>query len=420
MTKPTLLIIGAGASGLLAARELTSFYEITILEANDRIGGRIFSLSHESEIIEAGAEFVHGNLPITLTLLKEAGIKPVKISGKMFRHEQGEFSAVTEMTDGWDDLLQKMEEVEEDMTMQELLMKFFSSPRYEALRRQVVKYLAGFDLADVARASVQGTLKEWQAEEQDNYRVRGGYQSLINYFHEKLKAEGVRVNTNTAVQKVRWEPGSVTLTTTTGAAFMASKVLVTVPISMLQFGKTSLQFEPKLPFETEIANDIGFGAVIKLVLKFKTPFWQTNAGFILSDEVFPTWWTQLPSKNPLMTGWVGGPAAAALSHLDDEELVTKGLSSLATLYNIDIAELHQQLEWAKVFNWQKTSYVNGGYSYAMIGTRAAQTSFSTPIEDTIFFAGEALYNGGHPGTVEAAFFTALEAAQHFKKNRGEI
>ena len=417
MIKPSLIIVGAGASGLIAARELAPLYNITLLEATNRVGGRIHTVEQHGSLVEAGAEFVHGNLPITLDLLQQAGIETRKVEGEMFRHKNGKFLEVEEMTEGWEGLLGNMEAVVEDITMLQLLDKHYSAPRYRSLRLHVTKYLEGFDLADVSRASVHATLKEWKAGEDDNYRIPSGYQSLINFLTEKIAAAGIGVQLNQPVKTIRWKPGKVFVTTSTGKDWAADKVLVTVPLSVLQPAPQppGISFEPALPFDKQIFRDIGFGGVIKLVFKFKKPFWQPEAGFVLSDEVIPTWWTQKPAASPVLTGWLGGPKALTYAESDDEALTTKGLSSLATIYDRPMAELRQNLEWACVFNWQKMEYARGGYSYATIETPAAQQLIREPVQNTIFFAGEALYQGDHPGTVEAALSTGIEAAKLLKE-----
>jgi monoamine oxidase len=87
-----ILIIGAGASGLAAAYELSlADKKLAVLEARNRIGGRIHSVTDHrfAQIIETGAEFIHGKLPVTLELLKKAGIKHHAIKGKMWRIEKG-------------------------------------------------------------------------------------------------------------------------------------------------------------------------------------------------------------------------------------------------------------------------------------------------------------------------------------------
>src|SRR6478672_12122470 len=89
-----ILIIGAGASGLMAAKELSAKgKKVIIIEARNRPGGRINTISEKyfSLPIEAGAEFIHGNLPLTLQLLKENNIPYAKMAGSMLRKKEGKW-----------------------------------------------------------------------------------------------------------------------------------------------------------------------------------------------------------------------------------------------------------------------------------------------------------------------------------------
>jgi len=108
MDKESILIIGGGAAGLMAAKELSIKYHVTILEAQERLGGRIHTLeAYHGAAIEAGAEFVHGPLPITLQLLDKANIEYKPISGRMYRIENGDWKEEEEMIEGWNDMIKK-------------------------------------------------------------------------------------------------------------------------------------------------------------------------------------------------------------------------------------------------------------------------------------------------------------------------
>ena len=85
----SVIIIGAGAAGLMAAKQLSAFAQVTVLEAKDRPGGRIHTFNMESDIIEAGAEFIHGVMPLTMDLLKNAGVTYSKVTGAMYRKRNG-------------------------------------------------------------------------------------------------------------------------------------------------------------------------------------------------------------------------------------------------------------------------------------------------------------------------------------------
>lgn len=418
MPKSSVIIIGGGAAGLLAASELAGDFEVLVLEALPRIGGRIHSHRIGDTIIEAGAEFIHGNVPLTLELLQRAGISYAETAGEMYRKSQGRFTEAAEMTEDWNGLLEKMEAEPADLTVKELLEKHFSGERYVLFRKHVRSYAEGFDLADISRASVKGMLKEWKEQEYTNFRIPAGYSRLMNYLADQAKSKGARVVTGQPVSKVHWQRGEVSVQTREGNQWTAARLLVTVPVSMLQkqASGAGIKFMPPVDIDQSGSGIIGFGAVIKLVFRFKRSFWQVDAGFILSDELIPTWWTQLPDPVPLITGWVGGLAASELSSEGDESLVEIGLGSLAAIYDLPVETLKEQLEHASVFNWQRQPYILGGYSYATVDGEAARTSLSVPLEDTLFFAGEAVYSGDHPGTVEAALVSGREAADRVKRS----
>ncbi|MEP7141577.1 MAG: NAD(P)/FAD-dependent oxidoreductase [Ferruginibacter sp.] len=416
MIKPSIIIIGAGATGLIAAKELSPDFEVIVLEAQTRTGGRLHSVLHQENIIEAGAEFVHGDLPVTLGLLKEAGIAYVKIRGEMYRKKNGLLAKVEEMTEGWNGLLRKMNGLKDDITMREFLDKYYPGPANELLRSHVKSYAEGFDLADINNASVKALHREWNTEEHDNYRIRNGYGALSQYLQQQAENGGAIIYTGKLIKEVQWQQGKVNVRAANGEKYTAEKLLVTVPVSVLQqpASKAYIHFTPAIHFNENVAADIGFGTVIKVILKFKNPFWQNDAGFILSNELFPTWWTQLPDKVPILTGWLGGPGAEALSNETDAVIEQKALASVAAIFDRPVAELIKELNMAMVFNWKKNEYAMGAYSYATIHSGAAIDIITAPLAGTIFFAGEALYTGDHPGTVEAALVNGINTSLAIK------
>src|SRR3954463_13059502 len=120
MIHADILVIGAGASGLMAAKELSAnSKKVIILEARNYAGGRIDTLpqKHFSQPTEAGAEFIHGNLPLTLQLAKENNIPYTKVEGRMLRRKNGKWQETEEEITGWDEMLDKMNRLEEDTTL---------------------------------------------------------------------------------------------------------------------------------------------------------------------------------------------------------------------------------------------------------------------------------------------------------------
>src|SRR4030095_8365497 len=109
-----VIVIGAGAAGLMSAYELSrNGRAVVVLEASDRLGGRIhtFNDSSFSQPVELGAEFIHGNMQLTLQLLKDAGLRYYPTKGKMFHLENGEWEKQNDFSDGWNELMNQMEDL---------------------------------------------------------------------------------------------------------------------------------------------------------------------------------------------------------------------------------------------------------------------------------------------------------------------
>ena len=149
-------------------------------------------------------------------------------------------------------------------------------------------------------------------------------------------------------------------------------------------------------------------------------FWQEkirDAGFVLSDEAVPTWWTQAPGDSKLLSGWLGGPSVIQRSSMPEDALLELALKSLSAIFHIPVGELQQMLVKSKIVDWTNHAISLGGYSYSLPQSEEAKKVLNTPIEDTLFFAGEALYSGDAPGTVEAAFATGEQAAVRILSNK---
>jgi monoamine oxidase len=164
--------------------------------------------------------------------------------------------------------------------------------------------------------------------------------------------------------------------------------------------------------------DIGFGNVVKILLRFRTKWWADHGGrdladlsFLLSDAAVPTWWTQHPAGYPVLTGWFAGPKADTVSSLTATELVDMGLASLAEIFDLPLDRIRRDLVASRAINWGNDPFARGAYSYATPKTREAQSVLRKPDGGVIFFSGEALYAGPDMGTVEAALASRQETAQ---------
>jgi monoamine oxidase len=168
---------------------------------------------------------------------------------------------------------------------------------------------------------------------------------------------------------------------------------------------------------------MGFGAIIKVLLEFKEAFWGDEKttqlagydlkemGFLLSDEEIPTWWTQYPEHSTVLTGWLGGPNAEKKKEAAAEDILQKSLQSLANIFKRSTQELKNNLIAWNVVNWTANPFTRGSYAYDTVEAAGARKILNMPINHTIHFAGEYLYDGPAMGTVEAALTSGMEVAK---------
>jgi monoamine oxidase len=423
MEKSDILIIGAGAAGLMAAYKLSGERSVNVLEARGRTGGRIHTIENELffKHAELGAEFVHGDLPVTLGLLKEARITYSHAGGEMIRYRDGKFIKDEQFIEEWDLLLKKLNELKGDISIHDFLQLRFGDDKYTALRASVEKYVAGYDSADPRKASAFALRKEWENEDDEaQHRIDKGYCTMIKYLANKIKANGGNIYLNSVVKEIDWKQGDVKVVTTTGAIYSAEKVIIALPLGVLQADRHeegAVTFHPAIKKQSDAIKHMGFGAIIKVLLEFDKPFWKdAGAGlkdmaFLFSDEAIPTWWTQAPKHSPLLTGWLGGPPAERNKETSNEELLQMSLGSLGNIFKLIMEELKTKLIAWNIVNWTAEPFTRGSYSYDTIAAPQARKLLNEAVEDTLFFAGEYLFDGPAMGTVEAALTSGKEVAE---------
>ena len=421
-----IIVVGAGASGLMIARILSEAGKnVIVLEARDRTGGRIHTIGEPAFLmpLETGAEFIHGDLPVTFRLLKEAGIHYRNTGGDSWTAAAGEFMQDDYMNN--DDLLtDKLNGLKEDITVAAFLETYFSSEEHNGLRETITGFVEGYDAADINRASTFALRKEWQdINEGSQYRVDGGYTHMIRFLETESRKNGCLILLSSVVKEILWQQGIVNVIAADRERYTAKKIVITVPLGVLNADylcRAAISFTPSLTGKEKLFQSLGYGGVIKVLLLFNHAFWKDiitpgkkslkDMGWIFSGESIPTWWSQAPEDSALLTGWLAGPKAQALKDTDDQAILYKALESLCKIFTLGRFELTEMLAYSAVVNWISDPFSLGAYSYATPGTREAVRQLSIPVDNTIFFAGEALYDGDETGTVEAALGNGLKVA----------
>src|SRR3984893_14448618 len=412
------LIVGAGAAGLMTARELArAGKRVTILEAKDRCGGRIYPLPAQEfgYPAEGGAEFVHGAAPVTRSLMRGAGVSLLPRAGTRWSSRTGALSSDDYSVPHMDRFYQALSTVKADLPIADFLEAHFADRQYDRLRRAITRTGEGYDAADPSRVSTLALRDEWMARDDGPHgRIAGGYGALIAYLETECRRHGAAIRLAAAVSAIDEARGGIAARCHDGAFFEADAAIITAPLPLL--------FEIALPSAAReraaVTADIGFGNVVKILLRFATKWWADHRGldladlsFLVSDATVPTWWTQHPTSHPVLTGWFAGPKADTVSSLAASELVEMGIASLAEIFALSPVSIRKDVVASRAINCGNDRFARGAYTYATPKTRAAQSALRKPGGGAIFFAGEALYAGPDMGTVEAALASGLETAE---------
>jgi monoamine oxidase len=439
-TDADVIIIGAGVSGLAAATALSSSgRSVLVLEARDWIGGRVLTREDPAcqAPIEFGAEFIHGlALDIWKPLQKE-NVNITEVEGDNWCAEKGSLSTCNFFSEV-EDILEKMDDRSPDESFCSFLQRCCPDSKQNAkqqkARERALEYVSGFNAADPELVGVHWLVKGMRTEEKIEgdraFRPATGYASLIDIFLDELSQADVSIQTSTVVEEIEWKHGhsKVRAHGPQGIKNLtAPRIIVTVPLAVLQAAPPELgaiRFIPSLPEpKREALTKLEMGKVIRVVLRFRYRFWDTispqgkpaktlaGMSFLFSqDPWFPTWWTTLPAKFPIITGWAPFRSAEWLSGRDRAFVVAHSLQSLGLLLNIAARDLELLLEAAYFHDWQSDPFSRGVYSYGKVGADGAQEALASPVDDTLFFAGEATDTTGRNGTVDGAIASGRRAA----------
>jgi monoamine oxidase len=436
-----VIVVGAGASGLAAAVELgRAGIAVMVLEARDRIGGRMLTHSDPSSgvAIELGAEFIHGLPPEIWQPLQARNVKITETQGESWCHANGRLSPC-DFYSKVEKILQRMDAKEPDQSFLSFLNRCCPVSNADAKERdardRALAYVVGFNAADPELIGVHWLVNSMRAEEpiegDRGFRAQGGYGNLIEIFNQQLTAAGVSVRTGVIVQSINWTSGHAELTASDpsgSARFDARRVLITLPLAVLQAapGETgAVDFKPTLPArKLDALTKLEMGKVARISLRFRHRFWTqipahdgssldlAGMRFLFSqDKWFPTWWTMLPDRVPIMTGWAPFQCAERLAGKPRAFVVEQALQALSRLLNISSDDLTRSLEAEYFHDWQSDPFSRGAYTYGKVGADGAQEAIASPIENMLFFAGEATDTSGHNGTVHGAIASGIRAAR---------
>ncbi len=420
-----VVIIGAGAAGLAAAVELAEAgRRVLLLEARDRLGGRILTHHDGPDLppIELGAEFVHGEHVVTWAYLRAAGLATEELPE---RRDDGRRARFPDVYGALAKLLKRDANCgHADRPFGDLLRERRAAGDDPDTLDAVTRFVEGFHAADLSRIGTAGLRANDETEEEDGqrqFRLRSGYDGLVRALEARVRRAGGEVRLGAVVTSVAWRSGVIAVETRapdgTRTTLRARRVVATLPLGVLRApaeAAGAVRFAPEPEAWRAALACLEMGPAARVVLRFDAPWWNDSGArpsFIHgAGESFPVWWTRLPYEAPIITGWAGGPAGAALAGLEHAAVVDRALVSLAAVFGRSAEELTRRLRGAYHHDWSMDPFARGAYSYGGVGAHAARALLRRPVENTLYLAGEALVDGRN-GTVHAALADGRRAAR---------
>lgn len=406
-----VVVIGAGAAGLTATARLAHAQkDVLCLEATGRVGGRIFTVHDRlsPHPVELGAEFVHGLPQETWAWIRRAGLTVYEQSDEAVHLDSGQ---VVQIGDGAERLLSGIGEKKGRGLAESFDDYLRRSRRPGDVREWARAQVEGFNAARSDLISTAALRQEARAATQiegdRSFRILNGYDALPEAILRSIPEHEKVVQLNCVVERVDWLRGYVEVryrSVLDGelVTVKCPRLIVTVPLGVLQAG--AITFHPEPTAVLNAAASLQFGHVYRVTFRFAEPFWHEHeelrrAGFLLSkDPGFRAWWTTQPVISPMLTGWSAGAAADLFRGMSHQQVIATALQSLQRILGRKIPR--PQAAW--FHNWEQDPFFRGAYSYVPVHGETAHKALATPLDDTLYFAGEAAESEGHASTVHGA------------------
>lgn len=409
-----VIVVGAGIAGITACQVLRkSGLEVTLLEASNNYGGRIRSLPNFTDVpIELGAEWVHGKDNVWYELLHRAGYTLEAEDEEKEDYYFFEEKIVAEPKAERRKIYQQAEEIMEAIE------------EYEGSAQNAADFANQFSKAAAVQALLNAWLgneygtshhkiclealriaNEFWPEETTNFRLKeeSFYDTLAHVFPEALSD----IALNAAVKSINYTEEMVYLKTEQGVNYEAERVVLALPLGVLQ--QNYLSFTPSLPDnKQEAIRNLGIDTGLKLILKFSKRFWEDDLASIFGVGIIPEIYPHPHSKTPIMTAYVMGDKARYLQDLGENKALERVLAELTQMFGKPINDYLEEHLWQ---NWGQEPFVRGVYSFPSQGDKAFRRILQNPIRKKIFFAGEACHQQGHYATVHGAIETGYRAAE---------
>lgn len=403
-----VLIIGAGVSGLVAAKTLQDQgLNVLIVEAQGHIGGRATSEPWHGINIDLGAEFVHGEHTITAQLARDMHLNTISI------HEN------TKLIDNQGNQLDQASHHAFDKAFDYVATNGRPGISVADLLDTapididpIVRDLVAIDISDYEASDASqidsgafASMIQKTAHNGQDVMLQGGYSEFIRQISANLP-----VQLNSLVSHIDYSSGEVTITLAEGSTLHAKCAILTVSLGVLK--SESIKFTPIIPANKATAiKQLGMGNAMKLLLRFRNPH-DVSELFHIADgdnaslQTITSWWASACDPSVLV-GFTCGSRAARVLAVEPSELVRKVTKDLQTLVRFDV---EKELLDYKIVRWDLNPYTIGAYSFHPVSTSDKQNTILAQPTPPLFWAGEATVDNGNYATVHGAIESGFRVA----------
>ncbi len=411
-----VVVVGAGVAGLTAAHELTraGIRDVLVLEAQDYVGGRIKTSMDFGDPVELGAEFVHGKRIATWDYIKEIDLPAITVGGApklidhsghpLTAHQREQFTALRDAVDS---------NGKPGVSVAEITQAFRGQADQtvvDLVNNSVGDYEAGD--AEQLDSGAYSDMAERTKHNGSNHALPHGYRQLIDYL-----AGGLRISTSTVVRTIdSTNPHEIELILEDGERLLAKRVIVTVSLGVLK--SHTLGFHPALPMSKQrVIRRLGMGRVLKFILHFKTAelaheLFHMADGVNKSLQTISCWW-QSASNHKVLVGYAGGKRHDRIVAMDEQALLHHVLRDLEKIAGKPITD---HLLAYRLVRWDDNPFTRGAYSNHPVGVTSGEREvLAQPIDDRLFFAGEAACTSGNYATVHGAIESGQQVAHQIRQ-----